>query len=193
MRIYSLCVAELSYLCEAYLDTFAVTNVDRSLKGNDICVKIGKRDGTYNNASDHHSYELRFPATMPPVKVIVDGKEYPMPVTLNPALGATRVCPFSLWCIHHLFRWIGILMSPLCMVIRLLIQRNFMANSDCSVVSVISLRNSKRSSVTMERACRCCRRVILALRNVPTSYLRLPRRLLLISMLLMRQCAIFQL
>ena len=62
---------------EAYFDTFAVTNVDRSLKGNDICVKIGKRDGTYNNAPDHRSYELRFPATMPPAKVIVDGKEYP--------------------------------------------------------------------------------------------------------------------
>lgn len=61
---------------EAYLDTYATTPVDRTLKGNDIHVNIGKREGSYQNAPDVRSYELRFPATMPPVKVIVDGEEY---------------------------------------------------------------------------------------------------------------------
>lgn len=61
---------------EEYLQKYAITPVSRSLDGNDIKVKIGKREGTYNAARDSRSYELRFPATMPPAKVIVDGKEY---------------------------------------------------------------------------------------------------------------------
>lgn len=62
---------------DQYLDSYATTNIERKLNGNDIIVKIGKREGNYNDAPDKRAYELRFPATMPPSKVIVGGKEYP--------------------------------------------------------------------------------------------------------------------
>ncbi len=39
-------------------------------------VKIAAREGSYKDAPTARSYELRFPATLPPSKVVVDGKEY---------------------------------------------------------------------------------------------------------------------
>ncbi len=63
-------------LTDQYIDSYAITNVERKLSGNNIHVKIGKRNGSYSNAPVKRAYELRFPATMPPKKVIVDGKEY---------------------------------------------------------------------------------------------------------------------
>lgn len=63
-------------ITDEYLEKYAITPVSRTLQSNDIKVKIGKREGSYNNAKDSRYYELRFPATMPPSKVIVDGKEY---------------------------------------------------------------------------------------------------------------------
>lgn len=59
-----------------YKDKFATTKITKSSAGNDIKVSIAKRNGSFHNASDSRSYELRFPATMPPSKVTVGGKEY---------------------------------------------------------------------------------------------------------------------
>lgn len=63
-------------ISEDYIENYATTSVSRSLAGNNIHVKISQREGSYRYAPDNRYYELRFPATMPPAKVIVDGVEY---------------------------------------------------------------------------------------------------------------------
>jgi alpha-glucosidase (family GH31 glycosyl hydrolase) len=61
----------------AYIDGGATTTVTKTLAEGAINVTIAARQGTYHNAPAARAYELRFPATMPPAKVTVAGKEYP--------------------------------------------------------------------------------------------------------------------
>lgn len=60
-----------------YKTTYATTDVTRKYNADSQSVKIAARKGTYHNAPATRAYELRFPATMPPAKVTVNGKEYP--------------------------------------------------------------------------------------------------------------------
>lgn len=62
---------------EDYKTRFATTGVRRTYGDYSQSVKIEARKGTYDNAPGSRAYELRFPATLPPVKVTVNGKEYP--------------------------------------------------------------------------------------------------------------------
>ncbi len=62
---------------DEYKSRYAITEVTRNYGHNSQNVKIAARNGSYSNASDKRAYELRFPATMPPAKVTVNGKEYP--------------------------------------------------------------------------------------------------------------------
>lgn len=59
-----------------YDKSFAITNVSKTMTANSQKVKIAAREGSYKDAPTARSYELRFPATLPPSKVVVDGKEY---------------------------------------------------------------------------------------------------------------------
>ncbi len=59
-----------------YDKSFAITNVSKTMTANSQKVKIAAREGSYKDAPAARSYELRFPATLPPSKVVVDGKEY---------------------------------------------------------------------------------------------------------------------
>lgn len=63
-------------ISNSYEKEYAVTNVTKKLLSDRIHVNIAAREGSYKNAPSTKSYELRFPATLPPAKVIVDGKEY---------------------------------------------------------------------------------------------------------------------
>ncbi len=62
---------------DAYRTTYATTAVSKTTTDKAINVKIDARKGTYHNASAKRAYELRFPATLPPASVAVDGKVYP--------------------------------------------------------------------------------------------------------------------
>lgn len=62
---------------DAYIDTYATTEISKNTSDKTVNVKIGARKGTFHNAPSRRAYELRFPATMPPTSVEVDGKEYP--------------------------------------------------------------------------------------------------------------------
>ena len=59
-----------------YDKSFAITNVSKVMTVNSQKVKIAAREGSYKDAPAARSYELRFTATLPPSKVVVDGKEY---------------------------------------------------------------------------------------------------------------------
>ncbi len=61
----------------AYINTYATTEISKNTSDKTVNVKIGARKGTFHNAPSRRAYELRFPATMPPTSVEVDGKEYP--------------------------------------------------------------------------------------------------------------------
>ncbi|WP_418990854.1 TIM-barrel domain-containing protein [Alistipes sp.] len=61
----------------AYSTAYATTQVTKRQEGNTLRVRIEPREGTYEGASASRSWELRFPATFPPQKVLVDGREYP--------------------------------------------------------------------------------------------------------------------
>lgn len=62
---------------EDYLSTYATTPVRKVTSDKQVTVTVAARQGTYDGASDRRAYELRFPATMPPAKVTVAGKELP--------------------------------------------------------------------------------------------------------------------
>lgn len=59
-----------------YDKSYAITNVIKNVVANGIKVTVEARKGTYHNAPAVRNYEMRFPATLPPDKVLVDGKEY---------------------------------------------------------------------------------------------------------------------
>ncbi len=59
---------------DAYIDTYATTEISKNTSDKTVNVKIGARKGTFHNAPSRRAYELRFPATMPPTSVEVDGK-----------------------------------------------------------------------------------------------------------------------
>lgn len=61
---------------EAYTGRYATTDVTKSTSGNSQRILISAREGSYDGAPAKRAYELRFPATMPPAKVTVDGKDY---------------------------------------------------------------------------------------------------------------------
>ncbi|MCM1504675.1 MAG: glycoside hydrolase family 31 protein [Muribaculum sp.] len=60
-----------------YKTRFAVTEVSRRYGEDAQNVKIAARQGDYRDAPSERAYELRFPATLPPARVTVNGKEYP--------------------------------------------------------------------------------------------------------------------
>ncbi len=78
----------------AYETANATTEISKTTSGNKVEVKIGARRGSYAGAPDAMAYELRFPATFPPVKVVVDGKEYPYARFATP--GTWTYDPYSL-------------------------------------------------------------------------------------------------
>lgn len=61
---------------DEYQERFATTDIDKSISEHAINVRICARTGGYNGAPDRRAYELRFPATMPPASVSVNGQEY---------------------------------------------------------------------------------------------------------------------
>lgn len=62
-----------------YETVFATTDITKTLSADSTSLKvnIAPRKGTYKGASDTRSYELRFPATRPPVAVTVNGRSIP--------------------------------------------------------------------------------------------------------------------
>lgn len=62
---------------DLYNDEFAITEVTKQRLPGKIKVGIASREGSYAGAPASRSYELRFPAIMPPSSVKVNGKEYP--------------------------------------------------------------------------------------------------------------------
>lgn len=60
-----------------YKNDFALTEISKHNADGNIEVKIAPRSGKFQGAPSTRNYELRFPATMPPSKVKVNGKEYP--------------------------------------------------------------------------------------------------------------------
>ena len=77
-----------------YDSVYATTNITKRLTANGIDVRISPREGTYAGASDSRAYELRFPATMPPARVTVNGREYPY--SRFPKAGEWTYDPYSL-------------------------------------------------------------------------------------------------
>lgn len=59
-----------------YTSRYARTEVSQSVDANTTRVKIAPRNGEYADAPAARRYELRFPATYPPTRVVVNGKEY---------------------------------------------------------------------------------------------------------------------
>ncbi len=62
---------------EDYKERYAVTDITKKSTNNALNIAIAARKGDYAGAPAARRYELRFPATMPPSRVVVDGKEYP--------------------------------------------------------------------------------------------------------------------
>lgn len=58
-----------------YAEQFAYTHIEKRTVGDRIVVRIAPREGAYKGAAAERRYELRFPAQMPPVKVLVNGEE----------------------------------------------------------------------------------------------------------------------
>ncbi|MBR4849952.1 MAG: DUF5110 domain-containing protein [Alistipes sp.] len=58
-----------------YASAYATIEVAKRTEGNKVIVTIAPRKGEYEGMSAKNSYELRFPASFPPVSVRVDGKE----------------------------------------------------------------------------------------------------------------------
>lgn len=61
-------------LSQAYKNGGAWTVITKKAEGNVVKVSIGAREGTYADAPESRSYELRFPAMFPPKSVKVNGK-----------------------------------------------------------------------------------------------------------------------
>ena len=64
-------------ISQRYDEEFATTHITKRQSGNLIRAEIAAREGSYAGAPASRSYELRFPATFPPQRVTVDGKEIP--------------------------------------------------------------------------------------------------------------------
>ncbi len=62
---------------DEYKSRFATTEVSRKYSNNSQIITISARNGSYRNAPESRAYELRFPATMPPAEVTVNGEIYP--------------------------------------------------------------------------------------------------------------------
>lgn len=60
-----------------YTSQFATTKISKNIAGDNVNVTISPRKGTYAGATSERSYELRFPAMMPPKEVTVNGTLYP--------------------------------------------------------------------------------------------------------------------
>ena len=63
-------------LSNSYMQSYGYTHISKESSGNSIRISISAMEGTYMDAPFSRGYELRFPATMPPVKVTVDGEHY---------------------------------------------------------------------------------------------------------------------
>lgn len=60
-----------------YKTQFATTFVEKKQEGRMLRVRIAPREGSYAGAPESRYFELRFPATFPPVRVRADGREIP--------------------------------------------------------------------------------------------------------------------
>lgn len=63
-------------ISEEYKTAYAKTRISKTTDNNIMTIKISRQEGTYSNAPEQRAYELRFPATMPPKSVTVNGIEY---------------------------------------------------------------------------------------------------------------------
>lgn len=62
-------------MSQDYIKGGAWTNINKKIEGNIVRVTVNPREGTYTNAPEGRSYELRFPAMFPPVSVKINGTE----------------------------------------------------------------------------------------------------------------------
>ena len=58
-----------------YKSEYATIDVSKQTKGNKVVIKIAPRKGDYKGAMGSNTYELRLPASFPPQRVVVDGRE----------------------------------------------------------------------------------------------------------------------
>lgn len=63
-------------MSQEYKTAYTTTEITKRTEGSTIRIAIAPRKGSYAGASDTRCYELRLPATFPPKKVTVNGKEY---------------------------------------------------------------------------------------------------------------------
>lgn len=77
----------------------ASTHIVKRQNERGIRVLIGARRGSYNGASARRSYELRFPAQFPPVKVRLNGRE--LPYARFPEAGTWSYDPYTLAPVIH--------------------------------------------------------------------------------------------
>lgn len=64
-------------MSQQYKTTYATTQVMKTQEGNIVRAEIAPREGSYAGAPASRSYELRFPATFPPRRVTINGREIP--------------------------------------------------------------------------------------------------------------------
>ena len=64
-------------MSQDYINGGAWTHIYKKSVGNNIKIAVDPRQGTYAGAPEGRAYELRLPASMPPVSVKVDGIEIP--------------------------------------------------------------------------------------------------------------------
>ena len=77
----------------------ASTHIVKRQNERGIRVLIGARRGSYDGASARRSYELRFPAQFPPVKVRLNGRE--LPYARFPEAGTWSYDPYTLAPVIH--------------------------------------------------------------------------------------------
>lgn len=62
---------------QQYTTAYATTQITKQQHDSTLRIVIAPRQGTYDGAPTERSYELRFPATFPPRKVTINGREIP--------------------------------------------------------------------------------------------------------------------